>query len=51
MIQLPLFPELGAKRPRLTEKECIQLIERNLTVGQLAQLRWYLDELWKRAIP
>lgn len=52
MQQLPLFPEIGAARhPRLTELECVQLIERYLPPGQLVRLRWYLDLCWKRAIP
>lgn len=51
MRQLPLFPELGTIHPKLTERECLALIERQLTLGQLAQCRWYLNLLWKRAIP
>jgi hypothetical protein len=52
MRQLSLFPEIPvASRPRLTEVECLQLIERTLPLGRLAQVKWFLDECWKRAIP
>ena len=51
MLQLPLFPELRASRPKLTEVECLQLIERTLPPGRLAQVKWFLDLCWKRAIP
>jgi hypothetical protein len=51
MLQLPLFPELRPTHPKLTEVECIQLIERHLAPGRLAQVKWFMDLCWKRAIP